>query len=41
MTDEMKFLYKKIDASGAIDQIKNKQHQAQYEEFLNKSASMN
>jgi hypothetical protein len=34
MTDEMKFLCIKIDASGAIDQIKDKEHQAQCEEFL-------
>ena len=34
MTDEMKFLCIKIDVSGAIDQIKDKEHQAQCEEFL-------
>lgn len=34
MTDEMKFLCIKIDVSGAIDQIKDKEHKTQCEEFL-------
>lgn len=34
MTDEMKFLCIKIDVSGAIDQIKDKEHKTQCEQFL-------
>jgi hypothetical protein len=36
MTDEIKYLCIKIDASGSIDQIKDKEQQAQCEKFLDR-----
>ena len=36
MTDKMKFLCIKIDASSAIDQMEDKEQQKQCEEFLDK-----
>ncbi len=34
MTDNMKYLCIKMDVNGSIDQIKDKEQQAQWEEFL-------
>ena len=36
MTDKMKFICLQIDASSAIDQLKDKQYQAQCKKFLDK-----
>jgi uncharacterized membrane protein required for colicin V production len=36
MTDEMKYLCIQTDASGSIDQIKDKEQQAQCEKFLDR-----